>query len=51
MEKMIKSWTIHALHIAVLITPCKRLFADDGVDGVQFRNIRVIHKLTVLEMR
>ena len=47
-EKVVEPWPIHTLDIGVLVTPSKGLLADDSVDRVELRNIRIISIMTVL---
>ena len=48
MPEVIKPWAIHTLHVTVLVTPCKTLFTNHSVYSIKFRNIGVVHILTVL---
>ena len=49
-KEMVETRSIHALDIRVLIAPGKGLLTDDGVNRVKFRNIGIIHILTVLKI-
>ena len=49
-KEMVETRSIHALDIRVLIAPGKGLLTDDGGNRVKFRNIGIIHILTVLKI-
>lgn len=49
MEEVVEPWSVHALHVGVLVTPGKGLLTDDSVDRVELRDVRIIDILAVLQ--
>ena len=50
-EEVVKSRSIHALDVAVLVAPGEALLADHRVNRVQVRNVGVINKLAILDTK